>query len=118
MPVRIYNGVQEIGCVSTSGEVFRGQSKVGWVNGDGNIYQDGIRMGWVTRMGTVIDRESNRVGQVDAGGCVYRGATLVGRVECADNRYCQGGAALLLLLGHFNARPVDASSLSVGAHST
>ncbi len=105
MATDVYRASNLIGRVSTSGEVYYGGHKVGWVNGNGDIYQDGVRVGWVTHAGHVFDSRLNEVGCVTREGDVYTGDTLIGRVDCAANRYCTGGAALLLLLGKFAAHP-------------
>ena len=94
----VYKGSTKIGRVSTSGEVYYHDCKVGWVNGNGDMYREGSWVGWITRAGNVLDVESNKIGFVDRAGYVYKGSTLVGRTECASNRYYIGGAALLLLL--------------------
>ncbi len=101
MSTDVYHGSRKIGRVSTSGEVYFQGQKVGWVNGNGDIYKNGIPYGWITRGGSVIDRRLKQVGNVDCSGTVYRGNDVVGRVENATNRYYAGGAALLLLLGHY-----------------
>ncbi len=113
MATNVYRATNLIGQVGTSGEVYYGRRKVGWVNGNGDIYRDGIRVGWVTHAGHVFDSRLNDVGYVTREGGVYRGDESVGRVDCVANRYCTGGAALLLLLGTFaehqpaRARPVE-----------
>jgi hypothetical protein len=86
--------------VSTSGEVYQepAHAKIGWVTGNGDIYRQGVRVGWVTRRGDIIDRESNKVGQVNGFGHVLKGAMNLGHVDCATDRYAIAGAALLLLL--------------------